>query len=101
MIPNVVYKINLRSHTRGARAPKWWGSFYCFSIKSYRSWLLHTGRATVNQVLHHLLVPIPAGEDQGCGSIGLGCNEFGHFFLGLVVKEELKIIDIKTSVYDR
>ena len=53
-----------------------------------------------NGQLHHRL-PIPAGDDQRCGSIGLGCNEFGHFFLRLVVQEDLKIIAIYTSVYDQ
>ena len=76
--------------------PQWWGSLYCFSIKSDGARLLHTGRAPVHQVLHHLLVPVPAGQDQGGGAIGLGSHQLGHFFFRPVVQEHLEIRRINT-----
>merc|ERR1719361_32020 len=52
--------------------PQWRSPLYCLPVKCDTTRLLHTGAALVHQVLHHVVVTIPAGENQRGGTISLG-----------------------------
>lgn len=47
------------------RTPQRWRTLDRLPVKRHRSCLLHIGIALVEQILHHLVVTIPAGDHQG------------------------------------
>ena len=72
-------------------APEWRGALYRLSVEGDGAGLLDGGAALVHEVLHHLLVPVPAAQHQGRGPVGLGRHQSGHLLPRPVVEKNLKL----------
>ena len=76
--------------TCGRSAPQGRGAFYRLPVEGDGARLLHGGAALVHEVLHHLLVPVPAAQHQRGCPVSLGWHQSRYLLSRPVVQENLK-----------
>ena len=74
----------------GGRAPQRRSPLYRLPVDGDGAGLLDVGAAPLYEVLDHLTVAVPAGEDEGRRAVCLGGHELFDLVFGAVLQEDLK-----------